>query len=277
MRIAAGDWELTTAPELGGAILSLARDGIAILRDTPDGSEDILSTACFPLVPYANRIAFGTFAWEGTTRHLPHNYPGQDHPLHGVGWLSRWDVESHDANGVVMRFTHAADQSWPWGFTARQRLTLSSAGLEAELELVNDDSSAMPVSLGFHPYFSASGVTSLRFEANDVWLVDRELIPCEHAPADTLGDWSVGGTVSRPDLVDNCYTGWSGSAVIDRAEGAVLLHAESAPAVHVYIPPGNDFFCVEPVTAMPDAVNRGEAATLAPGESQRVGMRITSA
>ena len=94
--------------------------------------------------------------------------------------------------------------------------------------------------------------------------------------ADALGDWSAGGALVRADLVDHCYTGWRGRAVIARADGDVVLTAEGARALHVYVPPRKDFFCAEPVTAMPDAVNRGEAATLAPGERMAIGMRIGS-
>ena len=83
--------------------------------------------------------------------------------------------------------------------------------------------------------------------------------------------------MSRADLVDHCYTGWGGRAVIARHDGDVVLTADGAPALHVYVPPGEDFFCAEPVTAMPDAVNRGEAAVLAPGARMAIGMRIGSA
>jgi aldose 1-epimerase len=85
------------------------------------------------------------------------------------------------------------------------------------------------------------------------------------------------GTLLRPDLVDHCYTGWPGTARITRVEGDIVLEADGAAALHVYVPPGQDFFCAEPVTAMPDAVNRGEAETLAPGDRTRIAMKIRSA
>lgn len=272
MRIAAGDWALEAAPERGGAILSLTRAGRDVLRRAPAVITDPFDLACFPLVPYANRIADGAFVWEGQAVQLPRNHTAQAHPLHGTGWLVPWTVVAADETVVTMRLAHAGDATWPWAFVAEQRLMLSAEGLSATLEVMNAGEQAMPASLGFHPYFAAAD--RLRFEAEGVWLADDEMLPTSHAAADALGDWSAGGALSRGDLVDHCYTGWRGVATIERGDGDVVLSAEGAPALHVYVPLGEDFFCAEPVTAMPDAVNRGEAATLAPGARLAIRMRV---
>jgi aldose 1-epimerase len=52
----------------------------------------------------------------------------------------------------------------------------------------------------------------------------------------------------------------------------VSLRLEAGPALRhlqVYTPPGQDFFCVEPVSHMPDAINHPghPMRVLAPGES----------
>ncbi len=274
MRLAAGDWALAASPERGGAILSLTRAGRDVLRPTPAVITDPFDLACFPLVPYANRIAGGTFMSDGETVRLPRNHSAQAHPLHGLGWLVPWTVAAADETSVVMRLVHEGDATWPWAFSAEQQLVVSENGLSATLAVINEDTRTMPVSLGFHPYLAAAD--TLRFAAHGVWLADDEMLPAEHAAADALGDWSAGGALSRTDLVDHCYTGWTGAAVIGRADGDVVMTAEGASALHVYVPPGEDFFCAEPVTAMPDAVNRGAAATLAPGERMAIGMGIAS-
>lgn len=40
-----------------------------------EGTADSLDSACFPLVPYCNRITGGAFAWLGDKVQLPHNFP----------------------------------------------------------------------------------------------------------------------------------------------------------------------------------------------------------
>jgi aldose 1-epimerase len=87
IRLAAGGWSATIRPELGGAVLGLDWRGHPVLRPTPDGSNDILETACFPLVPYANRIAGGRFAFGGHRVALPVPERFAPHALHGDGWL----------------------------------------------------------------------------------------------------------------------------------------------------------------------------------------------
>ena len=50
---------LRIAPELGGAIASFTVCGTPMLRPTPAAAldaRDVRRTACYPLVPYSNRI-----------------------------------------------------------------------------------------------------------------------------------------------------------------------------------------------------------------------------
>ena len=63
--LAASDWTTVLRPELGGSVASLTWKGRDVLRPTPAEATDPLQTACFPLVPYANRIAGGRFAFGG--------------------------------------------------------------------------------------------------------------------------------------------------------------------------------------------------------------------
>ena len=274
MRIAAGDWVATLAPAVGGGLASLTRRGAHVLRAAPAAPRNPLSLASFPLVPYANRIADGTFAFAGTCHALPPNYPGQAHPLHGLGWLSAWSVATPDATSATLVHEHAADGAWPWPYRATQRIALDAQGLTVALTLDNIGSTAMPYSLGFHPYFTRARVATLAFAAAGLLQADAAMLPTVPVAPDALGDWSVGRPLERPDLIDHCYTGWSGTATIARADGAITLSATGAALLHLYLPPGEDFFCIEPVTAMPDAVNRGAAAVLAPGQRHEITMAI---
>jgi aldose 1-epimerase len=274
MRLARGDWSLELAPAVGGAIAALVWRGQDLLRPAPPGATDPLAMSSFPLVPYANRIGHGRFVFDGQEHHLPINYAGQAHPLHGVGWLRSWKVVGGDEAVVTLAHRHDGDGDWPWRYAAEQRFALDDDGLTVTLSITSEDDRAMPVSLGFHPYFAVSGVSSLRFEAAGVWLTDAQLLPTECVAADRLADFAAGAPVLRKTLVDHCYAGWSGSAVIARIDGDVRLSATDTPLLHVYMPPGEDFFCAEPVTAMPDAFNRDAGDVLAPGQTRTVTMRI---
>lgn len=247
-----------------------------MLRPTPDGASDPFDLACFALIPYANRIARGRLPWGDEEYRLAPNHAGQAHPLHGLGWLVPWAVTARDDAAVTMEMRHPGDRAWPWRFSAVQTLTLSAAGLRARLTLSNDDDRAMPCSLGFHPYFAKTPGDRLVFSSDGMWLADREMLPIAHAPANAMGDWAAGAPLDRDALIDNCYTGWSGQARIARGGDVVVVEGGDTPHLHLYLPPDADFFCLEPVTAIPDAFNRSTAPVLAAGECATIEMRITA-
>jgi aldose 1-epimerase len=275
INLSCAGWSLTLRPDLGGSIATLRHDGRDILRPTPATATDPLESACFPLVPYANRIANGRFSFDGRACHLPTNHPGQAHPLHGIGWKSAWTVSGQDEHSATLIHSHNADENWPWTYAAEQHIELSERGLRITLSVENCDTRPMPAGLGFHPYFPATPETCLQFEAKSVWLADAQMLPTQTAEAAHFADWSTGETVQRTSLIDNAYADWCGSAHIEAPFGSLELTGENTPLLHVFMPPGADFFCAEPVSDMPDALNRAKVTTLKPGQSRRISMTLT--
>src|SRR6185369_13991324 len=99
----AGHAEAGVAPGIGGSLTHFHWiDGTrtyAWLRPTPEadcrrGPADRL--ACFPLVPFSNRIREGRFRFGGREIALPLNQLPQPHAEHGHGWQSAWIVASRD-------------------------------------------------------------------------------------------------------------------------------------------------------------------------------------
>ena len=104
MKLAAHDWSLELLPNLGGAIGALRHEGRDVLRPAPKGTLDVLATSCFPLVPYANRIANGRFEFDGQTHRLPLNFGDHPHSLHGLGWQAEWTVT--EAGAALAESSH---------------------------------------------------------------------------------------------------------------------------------------------------------------------------
>lgn len=281
-RIVRGDVEATFAPERGGALLSLRVGETDLVRPTPAGIEPDprgpLETACFPLVPYANRIADGSFTFNEHAHQVPLNFGDHPHSLHGLGWNAAWDVaETADAE-LLLIHKHAGGSGWPWAYTARQHATLIPSGIELALSIENSADQPMPAGLGFHPYFVLNADMHLHFEAEGVWLASPDQLPERLDHVDALGAWSGGAPLKGTTLVDNCYVGWSGEAMVSDAQGrSMRLNATDARYLHVYRPPDLPFFCLEPVTHIPDAINRGAGMdVLAPGETLRMTMTISA-
>jgi len=273
--LAAHGWEVELLPAIGGAIGALRHQGHDILRPAAPGTSDPLETACFPLVPYSNRIADGRFDIGGRSVQLPPNFGDHPHSLHGVGWQTEWTVERVDMATVTLHHTHGGDLRWPWSYRAEQRIALAPDRATIALMVTNFADQAAPVGLGLHPYFPRDAATRLTARSERLWLADSTMLPTEPAPADRLGDWSEGARVEGDALIDNAYEGWDGTALIEQAWGKVRIEVCGASAFHLYRPPGVDFFCFEPVRHLPDAINRGGMPVAAPGETVVLEMTLT--
>jgi aldose 1-epimerase len=243
-----------------------------------------MGTASFVLVPYANRIAGGRFEHQGRAWQLPRNFGAHAHPLHGTGWKRPWSVTVLQPETVELQLQHQPDAHWPWAFTARQRIRLLADEVRFELEAINTAAETAPMGSGFHPAFAACPATILRTRFDGVWLIDADSLPTSLAPASTvLQELPAAAHALRSALVDHCFTGWSRELVIDRAGDAgdmrvMLTASKGLEFLQLYTPPGKNWFCAEPMSQMPDAINRREAASglrvLQPGESLQASMTI---
>lgn len=278
--IEADGWRLETRADLGGAIGRLAWHGEDVLRPTLASAVSPLETACFPLVPYANRVAEGRFAFNGREVRLPVLAQFHPHALHGDGWLEPWDVVAEGEKSVVMEFVHGGG-GWPWPYRASQAITVRDGQLCIALSVRNEADEPMPAGLGLHPYFVASGAARLRFTATGVWTTDPTGIPDQLSYMSEMLDWSRGRRLDQAPDIDHCYEGWSGVASIHEHARTILVRASSnASRAQVYAPQQAGFVCFEPVTHRPDALNArsGECTGLAildPGETLAMEMAIS--
>lgn len=277
IRLAAGDWRATLRPELGGAMTILSWRGRDVLRPAPDETDDPLQTACFPLVPYANRIDRGRFVFEGREVRLTPTPGFKPHALHGDGWRRSWRVEVEDGRSATMVLEHPRGE-WPWRWSARQLVHLDDAGLTIRLSVTNTDDARMPAGLGLHPYVLTRAGDGVRLDAPSVW-IGESLIPDRLAAAREILDWRSGVERVSAPFVDNAYEAWAGLAEVTGGEHTVRLTSD-ASRLHVYAPVGEDFICLEPMTHRPNAINSpvgdpSSPVVLAPGETLSLSMRLT--
>ena len=271
--------ELYVLPEIGGSIARYTYRGEHVLRATCDIAT-ALDSDCFPLVPFANRIAFGKFAWNGRGVQLKRNFGDHPHVLHGKGWQAPWRVVSEAPSAAVLGYDHAADD-WPWPFHAELEFALKAGALHIRLGVTNGGYDTMPVSLGFHPFFPRCKSTKLTASVDGVWLTDETQIPTVLAGPSHFLDLANGASIGHADFVDNCHTGWNGHALIEQPDQGLRIRlSANSTFLHIFTPTDKTYFCVEPVTAMPDAVNRPEPPettglrTLEPGETFSLSVTI---
>ena len=257
LNLRSGHSSLQLAPEHGGAIVDWRFAHKPVLKP-------VRGVGCFPLVPYANRIANGKFKWLGFTCQLPLNFGDHPHSIHGIGWQRPWKVEGAGPGNARLSLVHDGTGGWPFRFSAEQYFEFGPDSLRIELRVTNRHTEPAPAGLGLHPYFRRPVGATLRFSAETIWLNDRNALPIGQSPIpDGLNH--RGGLEVGSARLDNCFGGWDGRAEIGLGPVALTIEASAAfKHVQVYTPEGEDFFCVEPVTHRPDAINTPNAMTALP-------------
>lgn len=262
------------APLAGGAVARFAADGFDLLR--PMAAADIASgkgnnASAYPLVPFSNRIRDGQLVFEGESIRLKRNWPGVNHPMHGDGWAHPWQVETVDARSAEIVYFHeraAAQGGWPFRYRARQSYRLDDDRLTVRMALENLEDRPVPAGIGLHPFFVRDMETELMCRTGAVWTADAEVLPIERITVPPQWDFSTARKVDGL-VLDNCFDGWDGRAAITWPKRRLRLALEaSQPFRHlvIYVPPGQDFFCVEPVSHANGLVSLsplGPGATLA--------------
>lgn len=268
-----GALRLALRPDIGGAMAGLWLDELPVLRSVePATLSGARESASYPLVPYSNRIGERQFQWRGRTYTTAPNWPQEPHSLHGVGWMSAWHVTQQTDERVTLALTHPSDANWPFGFHAEQTLALSDTSLRVTLSVSNIDARETPVGLGWHPYFVRRARSRVHLELTHRWEADAGKLPTHRVAQNTLD-----ADVAVLDL-DNCFDGWRGPARIRDEKLSLRLTSSLTHAV-IYTPPGRDFFCVEPVSHVnnairsDDPIGRGLIA-LGSGETTQAWMQL---
>jgi aldose 1-epimerase len=279
-----GRLSLTLSPSIGGAISAFEWLGNGsrrtILRKCHSPLEKVLDAACFPLVPYVNRIRGGRFAFRGREIALKPNMAGDPSPLHGQGWLNPWTVERQHETGAVLSFRHDPGE-WPWSYEANQEFSLDERGFSVRLTCRNTSDEAMPCGLGEHPYFPCGPQTRMDTRVECAWTVDENVLPVDKVPAD--GRYDLRDRQACGQGLDNGFGGWRGEARMSDPGWPYELRLSSPEAkfFQLYSPPQGGIFVAEPVTHANAALNHPEnewpelgICVLEPGESMSLDMRL---
>lgn len=257
---------LGLVPSLGGGVAAwqLERPSHRIDLWRPwSGDTDRYTLSSFAMVPWSNRISAGGFDCNGQHHPIAPNRVGEPYPIHGDGWLQAWSLDQPAADTLEMRLTSDRFDGNPYRYTALQRFVLREDGMDQTLSVTHTGPEPLPYGLGQHPWFLRSATTRLQTDVRGVWLSGADPLPTEHTTTfpptwDPRAGMNVNGS-----LVDNAYTGWSGTARITWPEQQLALtlrvpewntgSARDDAFCLLYRPPQGPSFCFEPVTHPIDA------------------------
>ena len=269
----AGALRLALRPDLGGCIAGLWHRDTAVLRGVePTALTASRASGSYPLVPYSNRLGYRHFRWKGHEYTTQPNFGDSPHSLHGIGWLRAWEIVSSSTVEVVLRYRHTADADWPFDFEASQYFTLTPDSMHVQMVFTNTAPVVQPVGLGWHPYFPKRTRSRLHIELSGRWESDATQLPVRK-----VAQPGIDSDVAHLDF-DNCFEGWKGPARI-RDERFSLQLSSSLPYLVVFTPQDKDYFCVEPVSHVSNAIHMADPAAhglraVKPGETTDAWMKL---
>ncbi len=240
-------------------------------------SGDRYTLACFPLLPWSNRITQGGFAHQGVHHAIRDNRPGEPYPIHGDGWLQPWQVVAADEGSASLALQSRRYDGNPYEYDAEQSIELRPDGWQVSLKVTHRGRAPLPYGLGLHPYFICNAHTRLQATSTGVWLSGADAIPITFSSTLPDGwDYNAPAPLTGGGLIDNCFSGWDGVMRVSRPEVKLALTMQVVPVSGyslLYRPPEPGFFCFEPISHPIDAFhmkNKPGLVSLRHGESVRM-------
>jgi len=260
MRLESGPWRAELLPERGAHFAALSHAGRQLLAP---------GFGAFWMLPWTNRLDGGRFPWAGVVHRFPITHPDEGNALHGLSRAAPWQVESASAGRAVLIQTLKQD---PFDYAARLEVALSEAGFSLDLTLRNAGAAPCPMGFGWHPWFARPPGCTLRFASAATFLRNARKLPVRAVSSPGV----TGGEAIWLDT-DGHYAGWDGVAELRRPDLTLVLAAAGdwARNLQFFAPADRPVLCLEPVSHVPDVINRpalapwGAMHVLAPGEALR--------
>ena len=258
----------------GASIQDLTLEGVDLIREHPRfGYADSYASAI--MSPFVNRLDAGTYTFAGQRYTLPLNNPKDGAAHHGLVYNQTFRlldqvleadhatlVFEHDYSGHLAGYPFPHRLLVDYQFEARQfavRLTIQNTG-----------TSAMPYSLGWHPYFQVQdrNLTEVSFRSSG------KVITNERGVGSGMTSSQEEMTVAPKDgFFDTCWGLEGGEVFFDAPDYRFRMETPKESAfIHIYTPPGlPELIAIEPTTGVSNNFNHGVGlSTLEAGAEQSV-------
>jgi aldose 1-epimerase len=244
------------------------------------------------LAPWANRISGGGF-WADGKRYLFNSNLGSVHvdsngiAIHGMLTGSPlWEVADVRADRKSAHVTCRLPfwkypelmANWPFAHEYEMTYTLTDGDLKVSTMVRNLSTEAMPIVLGFHPYFNIPDVprteSTVHIAARKHVETDARLVATGAFTPSNLPDEVSLKEHTFDDGFTDLVRDTEGRATFSVQAGDKKIQVVYGPKYQVaivYAPPGQNYICFEPMTAITDGINLAhdgkysELQTVAPG------------
>ena len=241
------DSSFTICPERGGIVIGCRLRGQELFyldRDTFLNPEANIRGGNPVLFPIAGQLVGGEYEWNGKTYRMKN---------HGVARTSAWEVvgtsSENDASiTLALRSNAETTAAFPFEFELRFTYRLKDGVLTVEQRYENKSGEPMPMVAGFHPYFATES-KNLAYGTDATRMLDYN--DKREKPFD--GSLDLAGMVESAALLDARKPEISFPLAAGRH--VRLTYSEQFRYVVLWSVEGKPFVCVEPWTALNEALN----------------------
>jgi len=279
--LSAGDYSATFLPEVGMLGASLTWCGVELLslHGGVQAFREGHTTGLPLLAPWANRLSrrqFRVGRVDVDIRGVDLHTDANGLPIHGtmVGPIV-WEVVRSSATRLAARHRYDSP-AFPFPHELEVDARLTEDGLRVATSVRPIGRRRVPVSFGWHPYLRLPGKRSawvLGLPARRHLELDELGIPTGGSTREPAGEHPIGAR-TFDDLYalgrDRLLTLESDDLRIELRFGA------GYPFAQVFAPRGKEFIALEPMTAPTDALVKGTARLVEPGQRFAAGFRISA-
>lgn len=280
------DTRMVIVPGKGAGLMELqfGDDQLIDGYETDDELSENSGAKSMPLFPFPNRLAGGTYKWQGKTYEFPQTDSAGPNAIHGFGRDTAFKViQKQMGENTAMITCRYEDPGhhpgYPFAFSVDMGFRIDDSGdFELEMSFTNRSDSPIPAGFGWHPYFRIAervDDTVLQMPPCEKVEVDDHMIPT--GKRESFSAFEEAQPIGN-FVLDNCFA-------LEAEEGRIevtLRHKDrhlrywqqTGPNkfnfIQLYTPDGRSSIAIEPMTCNVDAFhNEDGLIALKPGETAR--------
>ncbi|GAC1479812.1 MAG: aldose 1-epimerase family protein [Candidatus Dormibacteria bacterium] len=181
--------------EVGAGLRSYAVAGVDVIDGYPE--QAICDSARGALLlPWPNRIADGSYEFDGRLHQTPLTEPSRHNAIHGLTRWRNWSIREHTSDAAELTLRLHPEEGYPFGLDLEVEYVLGAEGLTVRTKGTNIGPVRLPYGTGHHPYLMVGTdlidqsllrlPALLRLDADERLIPTGKLIPVDQTPYDFL-------------------------------------------------------------------------------------------
>ncbi|MEI8073988.1 MAG: aldose 1-epimerase [Bacteroidota bacterium] len=217
------------------------------------------------LSPFVCRMAAGKYDWDEESFQVEKWFLGK-HAIHGIVYDATFQIQSTRADGnsacVELFYAYPGNEKgYPFPYLIQILWKLEKGNkLTVTTTLTNAGTIAIPISDGWHPYFTLGDTVdeyNLQFDSTQQVAFDTELIPTGQLMED---DRFANGSLMKGIFLDNCFLlnnsiGNPKCILSNKNLQLIIEPTLNYPYIQFYTPDDRKKIAIENLSSAPDAFN----------------------